>query len=197
MTFTPSALSAQWTLTDKMRESFKRRVAKGEKNPLLWAMHETFWVERSGSAAPVSLALQLLQVISPSPCASSSSSPPMPTSPAWRALLPHIGAGVGLVLAVTIMQMLQSLGTNHFIYRGMLVGGMTRASLISLIYEKSMVISGRAKAEAPRSRMTAARPRNIESETGRRRRMPPSITEPAWHRRRRHRLGQRKNRQPR
>jgi hypothetical protein len=38
------------------------------------------------------------------------------------------------------MQVLQSLATNHFIYRGMLVGGMSRASLISLIYEKSKVI---------------------------------------------------------
>jgi ATP-binding cassette subfamily C (CFTR/MRP) protein 1 len=44
------------------------------------------------------------------------------------------------------MQILQSLGTNHFIYRGMMVGGQARAVLISVIYEKAMKISGRAKA---------------------------------------------------
>ncbi|KAH8167726.1 hypothetical protein CIB48_g493 [Xylaria polymorpha] len=59
---------------------------------------------------------------------------------------PPIGRGIGLVLGVTFMQIFQSLGTNHFIYRGMMIGGQVRAVLISLIFEKSMVISGRAKA---------------------------------------------------
>ena len=44
------------------------------------------------------------------------------------------------------MQMIQSLGTNHFIYRGMMVGGQARGVLISVIFEKAMNISGRAKA---------------------------------------------------
>ncbi len=60
--------------------------------------------------------------------------------------LPHIGRGLGLVFGITFMQMLQSLGTNHFIYRGMMVGGQARGMLISVIFEKSMKISGRAKA---------------------------------------------------
>lgn len=59
---------------------------------------------------------------------------------------PNIGRGLGLVFGVTIMQILSTLCTNHFIYRGMLVGGEARASLISLIYEKSMTVSGRARA---------------------------------------------------
>lgn len=59
---------------------------------------------------------------------------------------PSIGRGLGLVFGVTIMQILSTLCTNHFIYRGMLVGGEARASLISLIYEKSMTVSGRARA---------------------------------------------------
>jgi ATP-binding cassette, subfamily C (CFTR/MRP), member 1 len=59
---------------------------------------------------------------------------------------PHIGIGLGFVFGVTVMQMLQSLGTNHFIYRGMMVGGESRAVLISMIFEKAMKISGRAKA---------------------------------------------------
>lgn len=59
---------------------------------------------------------------------------------------PHIGKGLGLVFGVTAMQVLQSLGTNHFIYRGMMVGGQSRAVLITVIFEKAMKLSGRAKA---------------------------------------------------
>ena len=129
-----------------MRESFHRRVANGDKYPLLWAMHETFlWEFWLGGACQ--LLATLLQVFSPfalryliqfatdAYLANLRGTPP-----------PEIGAGLGLVFGITAMQVLQSLGINHFIYRGMLIGGMSRASLISLIYEKSMVISGRAKA---------------------------------------------------
>lgn len=133
-------------LTDKMRDSFKRRVANGDKYPLLWAMHETFfkdfWI-----GGLCQLMSAILQVMSPftlryliqfATDAYNASARGLPA--------PHIGAGLGLVFGVTAMQLLQSLGINHFIYRGMIVGGMARGSLISLIYEKSMVISGRAKA---------------------------------------------------
>lgn len=70
---------------------------------------------------------------------------------AWDAAIagtpaPPIGQGIGLVLGVTAMQVMQSLGISHFIYRGMMIGGQTRAVLISFIFEKSMSISGRAKA---------------------------------------------------
>jgi ABC-type multidrug transport system fused ATPase/permease subunit len=129
-----------------MQASFKRRVKNGDKYPLLWAMHETFFKEFwIGGACQLSSAI--MQVLSPftlryliqfatdAYVASTRGLPP-----------PHIGAGIGLVIGITAMQVLQSLGTNHFIYRGMLIGGMARASLISLVYEKSMVISGRAKA---------------------------------------------------
>lgn len=59
---------------------------------------------------------------------------------------PAIGHGVGLVIAITIMQAVQSMCTSHFIYRGQLVGAQARGVLITLIYEKAMKISGRAKA---------------------------------------------------
>ncbi|KAK1775815.1 P-loop containing nucleoside triphosphate hydrolase protein [Copromyces sp. CBS 386.78] len=133
-------------LTERMRESYKRRVEKGEKYPLLWALHETFFWE-FWIGGMCQLAASVLQVMSPFTLryliqfatdawvANHSGAPP-----------PGIGAGLGLVFGVTAMQILQSLCINHFIYRGMLIGGMARASLISLIYEKSMLISGRAKA---------------------------------------------------
>ncbi|KAL2177987.1 P-loop containing nucleoside triphosphate hydrolase protein [Thermothelomyces heterothallicus CBS 202.75] len=133
-------------LTDKLRAAFKRRLDAGDKYPLLWAINETFfWEFWFGGFC--SLVSSVLQVLSPfvlrfliqfAADAYVASLRGLPT--------PHIGRGIGLVIGVTCMQVLQSLATNHFIYRGMLVGGMTRASLISLIYEKSMVISGRARA---------------------------------------------------
>ncbi|KXT18138.1 hypothetical protein AC579_7720 [Pseudocercospora musae] len=63
-----------------------------------------------------------------------------------RGTAPHIGQGIGLVLGITGMQMIQSMCTNHFIYRGMMVGGQCRSVLISLIFEKAMRLSGRARA---------------------------------------------------
>lgn len=59
---------------------------------------------------------------------------------------PVIGKGVGLVLGITIMQIFGSIGYNHFFYRGMLVGGQVRSALISMIFDKAMTISGRARA---------------------------------------------------
>jgi hypothetical protein len=44
------------------------------------------------------------------------------------------------------MQIIQSGCINHFIYRGMIVGGQSRSVLISVIFEKAMRLSGRAKA---------------------------------------------------
>lgn len=129
-----------------MKESFQKRVERGDKNPLFWAMHETFKIEFwiGGICA---LYTSIIQVISPFTLryliqfaadayeANKTGGPP-----------PHIGKGIGLAIGITLMQVTQSLGTNHYIYRGMTVGGQARGVLIGLIYEKSMVISGRAKA---------------------------------------------------
>ncbi|KAL2196226.1 P-loop containing nucleoside triphosphate hydrolase protein [Corynascus similis CBS 632.67] len=133
-------------LTDKLRATFKRRLDAGDKHPLLWALNETFiwefWL--GGFCALIS---SILQVLSPFVLRYLIQFAADAYVASLRGLpAPNIGHGVGLVIGVTCMQILQSLATNHFLYRGMLVGGMSRASLISLIYEKSMVISGRARA---------------------------------------------------
>jgi ATP-binding cassette subfamily C (CFTR/MRP) protein 1 len=133
-------------MTDKLQASFKMRMERGDRYPLIWALHETFkfefWI--GGSCQ---FFANILQVVSPytlryliqfatdAYAAQRAGQPP-----------PHIGRGIGLVIGITVMQMLQSLGTNHFIYRGMMVGGQSRAVLISVIFEKAMSISGRAKA---------------------------------------------------
>ncbi|KAL8773161.1 MAG: hypothetical protein Q9209_001837 [Squamulea sp. 1 TL-2023] len=133
-------------LAERLGASFKRRVANGDRYPLLWAMHETFYVE-FWIGGFCNLGASILQVISPftlrylisfanqAYVAQQRNQPP-----------PNIGRGIGLVLAITFMQMLQSLGTNHFIYRGQLVGAQARGVLITLIFEKAMKLSGRAKA---------------------------------------------------
>ena len=133
-------------MSDRVRASFTRRVERGDKYPLVWALHEAyfyeFWV-----GGLCQLSSSIFQVISPftlryliqfSTDAYNASQRGLPA--------PHLGRGLGLVFGITIMQMLQSLGTNHFIFHGMMIGGQTRATLINLIYEKSMVLSGRAKA---------------------------------------------------
>ncbi|KAJ4249461.1 ATP-binding cassette transporter yor1 [Fusarium torreyae] len=134
-------------LTLKMKESFQKRVERGDKNPLFWAMHETFkgefwiggvcalWTSIIQVISPFTLRY-LIQFASDAYVANQTGGPP-----------PHIGKGIGLAFGITLMQITQSLGTNHYIYRGMTVGGQSRGVLIGLIYEKSLLISGRAKAE--------------------------------------------------
>ncbi|KAG6010759.1 hypothetical protein E4U21_004147 [Claviceps maximensis] len=133
-------------LTRKVKESFQRRVKKGEKNPLFWALHETFKFEfwLGGFCA---LLNSFLQVISPFTLryliqfAADAYTANVQGTPA-----PAIKNGIGLAIGVTVMQMLQALCVSHYIFRGMMMGGQSRAVLIAFIYEKSMVISGRAKA---------------------------------------------------
>lgn len=133
-------------MTAKLEASFKKRVERGDRHPLIFAIHETFKVE-FWIGGICQFFANIFQVISPftlryliqfaenAYIAQKRGLPP-----------PHIGKGIGLVFGITFMQMCQSLGTNHFIYRGMMVGGQTRAVLISVIFEKAMKISGRAKA---------------------------------------------------
>ncbi|EPQ67747.1 Bgt-4752 [Blumeria graminis f. sp. tritici] len=133
-------------LTSKLELSFGKRVARGDKYPLLFALYETFRTEFLVGAI-CQLSASLIQATSPfilkyliqfSQRTSDAQSNGNPA--------PSIGIGLGLVFGITLMQMVQSLQTNHFIYRGMTVGGEARAALISLIFEKAMKISPRAKA---------------------------------------------------
>lgn len=133
-------------MTDKVRAAFDRRSARGDKYPLFFALHETFFFEfwLGGFAAVLATVLQvvapfllryLIQFAADAWVANIKGDPP-----------PPIKNGIGLAIGITIMQILQSLGISHMIYNGMMVGGQSRAVLIGLIYEKSMVISSQAKA---------------------------------------------------
>ncbi|KAI9797008.1 MAG: hypothetical protein M1833_005841 [Piccolia ochrophora] len=130
----------------KLSAAFQKGVEDRYKYPLLWAMYETFKKEFLIGGA-CQLVANVLQVISPFTLryliafatdayyAQQTGSQP-----------PHIGKGLGLAFGITAMQVVQSFGTNHYIYRGMMVGGESRAVLIAVIFEKAMKISGRAKA---------------------------------------------------
>ncbi|KAK3180956.1 ATP-binding cassette transporter yor1 [Lecanicillium sp. MT-2017a] len=140
-------------LTSRVRESFQRRIKAGESKPLLRALHESFKFEfwLGGFCALIGT---LLQVISPFMLrylirfATDAYVANIENNPA-----PPIKNGIGLALGITFMQVLQSLCISHFIYRGMMMGGQSRGVLIGLIYDKAMVISGRAKAGATKDSM--------------------------------------------
>ncbi|KAI4139185.1 MAG: hypothetical protein LQ341_004313 [Variospora aurantia] len=133
-------------LAERLGASFKRRAANGDRYPLLFAMHETFYVEfwiggfcqLFSSIFQVMAPFTLRYLISFATRAYAAQQSGRPA--------PNIGSGIGLVLAISLMQVLQSFGTNHFIYRGQMVGAQSRGVLITLIFEKGMKLSGRAKA---------------------------------------------------
>ncbi|KAI0999171.1 ABC-type transporter [Podosphaera aphanis] len=134
------------TMTERLQVSFKKRVTRGDKNPLLFALLDTFRTEfLIGGLCQLSACILLatspfvLRYLIKFTEDAFNARPGGPPAPS-------VGIGLGLVFGITIMQMIQSLQTNHFIYRGMMVGGQARAVLISLIFEKAMKISGRAKA---------------------------------------------------
>ena len=133
-------------MTDRMMKAFKERAARGDANPLVGALHETFmWEFWLGGLC--NLLSSIFQVITPFTTrfliqyANDAYVAQRTGGPA-----PHIARGIGLTIAITFMQMFQSLGTNHFIYRGMMVGGEVRAVLITAVFEKALKISGRARA---------------------------------------------------
>ncbi|PSK55267.1 hypothetical protein B9Z65_2656 [Elsinoe australis] len=133
-------------LADKLMASFKERSENKHPNPLRMALFDTVKKEFlvGGGCQLIGSSLQILSPFTlryliafatEAYVAQQRGTPP-----------PHIGRGVGLVVGITLMQMVQSLCTNHFLYRGMTVGGQLRAALIVAIFDKSMKISGRARA---------------------------------------------------
>lgn len=133
-------------MTVKLNESFKRRVDRGDKRPLVGAMYDTFKAEFLLGGA-CQLVSQLITVLSPfvlrylikfaaeAYYASKFGRP-----------APSIARGIGLVIGITVLQIIQSTCSNQFLYRGMMNGGQARAVLIAVIFDKALRISGRAKA---------------------------------------------------
>ena len=133
-------------LSQRLQASFAKRAARGDRYPLLFALHEALKFELWFGGV-CSLVASILQVLTPftlryliafagkAYLAQSTGRP-----------APNIGHGIGLVVGISIMQLVQSMCVNHYIYRGQMVGSQARAVLIDAIFEKAMTISGRAKA---------------------------------------------------
>ncbi|GAB7359206.1 hypothetical protein MBLNU230_g5865t1 [Neophaeotheca triangularis] len=138
-------------LQERLKASFQRRRQKGEKRMLLGALYDTnkreFLV--GGACQFVGACLQVftpfvMKYLIRFAAQAYYANNPQPGTPDVPA--PDIGHGIGLVLGITAMQIVQSQCINQFIYRGMVVGGQSRAVLISVVFEKAMKLSGRAKA---------------------------------------------------
>jgi ATP-binding cassette subfamily C (CFTR/MRP) protein 1 len=133
-------------LRAKLDVSFQQRMERGDSHPLLFALYDTFKVE-FWIGGICQLFSSLFQVFAPYMTryliafATSAYVAQHTNQPG-----PHIGDGIGYVLGITCMQLLQSLCTNQFIYRGFLVGAQGRAVIINLLFDKAMKLSGRAKA---------------------------------------------------
>ena len=137
---------ASETLITHLMASFKRRAARGERNPLLWALFDTFRGEflLGGTCALFSALFQIFSPFTTRYLIQFATDAYVADKEGGQA--PNLGHGIGLAIGITFMQICQSTATNHFLYRGMMVGGQTRAVLINAIFEKSLLISGRAKA---------------------------------------------------
>jgi ABC-type multidrug transport system fused ATPase/permease subunit len=159
-------------MVEKLQESFKRRREQGRKRPLLGALFDTFKVEFIIGGLCQLLA-SIIQAVAPyvlrylinfalrAWIAQHSNTPE-----------PNIGEGIGLVIGITAMQFIQSMATNHFMYRGMMVGGEARAVLIAVIFDKAMKLSGRAKAGG--QAILEAPPPDVK---------PGSVAEKKWYKR--------------
>jgi ATP-binding cassette subfamily C (CFTR/MRP) protein 1 len=135
-----------YVLSEKLNAAYKKRKEQGGNNRMALALFDTFKFEFIlGGACQLTSAI--LQVMSPFVMKYLIKFAGQTYYAAQGDIpVPPIGRGLGLVFGITAMQIIQSMCTNHFIYRGMMVGGQARAVLISVIFDKAMVISGRAKA---------------------------------------------------
>jgi len=126
--------------------SFERRRESGDKKPLRNALYDTFRKEFLLGGF-CSFVASLLQVISPFTLRyliQFASDAYMASRGGPKA--PPISHGIELVIGITLLQIGQTLCFNHFLYRGMIVGGQARAVLIALIFDKTTRLSGRARA---------------------------------------------------
>lgn len=126
---------------DKIMEELRRRAERGDKHPLFFSLLHVFGREYwlAGFCQLLSTSIQgvapiLLKVILKY------------ASDAYYGEAAPIGRGVGFVLVLIAMLTVAAFSINQWVFRGLMSGGMARASLISLIYSKSLVISNRAKA---------------------------------------------------
>jgi ATP-binding cassette, subfamily C (CFTR/MRP), member 1 len=133
-------------LADKLNASFIKRRQRGDKRPLLGALFDTVkWEFIVGGACQ--LLSSIIQVVSPFILRFLIKfSEEAYYSKFEHTKQPPLGQGLGIVFALLVLQVCSSLCNNHFLFRGMMVGGQLRAVLMTVIFDKAMRLSGRAKA---------------------------------------------------
>ncbi|KAJ8520164.1 hypothetical protein ONZ45_g2986 [Pleurotus djamor] len=67
--------------------------------------------------------------------------------------IPSVGKGIGLVFGLFGMQIVASLCTHHFFYRGASTGVLLRGALITAIYQRSLRLTSRARAKLPNGKL--------------------------------------------
>lgn len=116
------------------------------KRPLLGALRETFKSEfwLSGIYALVYYSVQILTPFTLRYLIQFAADAYAAQS--HNQVAPPIAHGIGLVLGIMMMQIIQSVTASQYFYKGMMLGGQSRGVLTGLIYEKAMTISSRARA---------------------------------------------------
>lgn len=128
-------------IAERLDAEFRKRAARGDKHPLLFALNATFFNEfwfggfmQLIAIVALTLSPLLLKYII------------RYAGDAYYGNHSNNGKGIGLAIGVIAVNMLGAICINQWAYRSLVVGGMARGSLISIIYSKSQVISARAKA---------------------------------------------------
>lgn len=124
-----------------------RRRQPGRFSPVALALHDTF-AREFDVAGILQLIAACLQILCPFAIRYVIEY----VTESWyarhdeKAREPRREEGYGLVLGLSFMLILQSLTHNHAKYRTMMVGAQARAVLTSVIFDKAIRLSGRAKA---------------------------------------------------
>ncbi|KAF5715733.1 ABC transporter [Fusarium globosum] len=134
------------TLQPSLDAAFRKRVLAHNRLPLLWALYEVFkfdfWL-----GAVSQFVVSTLQVMTPFTLRFLIEwvQHAYPDGHDTRGSKP-VAVGIGYVIGIAILQMLQTFASSQFYYRGMLLGGQTRSVLIAMAFNKSLKLSNRAKA---------------------------------------------------
>ncbi|KAG0646410.1 Multidrug resistance fer6 [Hyphodiscus hymeniophilus] len=138
------------SLEQQFNDAFSKHVQEHHKHALLAALHDTFkrefWVgaawlfAASVSQVMIPFTLKYLLDYVTAAYKAKKAVGAMPSQG------PPVGVGMGYVFGILGMQLVQSVGTNQFIYHGFMVGAQARTVLIAVLFKKSLMLSTRARA---------------------------------------------------
>ncbi|OOO08083.1 ABC transporter transmembrane region [Aspergillus oryzae] len=133
-------------LSKKLDEAFAGRLERGGKRPLVWALYDTLKIELCIGILCQILSMCLLvlapfvvrRLIEFAMDAYTSQHNNLPG--------PNLGKGMGLVIGLVTMQLVQSISSNQAFYQSLIAGGQLKAVLTPKLFSKAMRLSGHARA---------------------------------------------------